>query len=305
MKLRYLEYALMIMRCQSISKAAEKLYISQPSLSEAVKKMKEKLGFVVFKRNNKGIEITPAGEKFLADAQEILNISSRWKNYGAEQMPLNNDEVRGEVNLVLTPSICDVFLASAFPKIHSTYRNLSINLHQMPTEDVCRFLIQYNISLGMFSIETVRVDEFVKIYEHNGYQCDFIYSDEFRIFVSAEDSLASREEISLAELKDYTLLMIGEKNSSVVKTIFAPYFEKQCVLPKLDSVMTVLSHPGNVAIFVSRAIKASSWMKNGKIVMLPFRESTVQIENYLVHRSDDVLSVEERIVVDTILEENS
>lgn len=63
MKLRYLEYALMIMRCQSISKAAEKLYISQPSLSEAVKKMEEKLGFVVFKRNNKGIEITPAGEK--------------------------------------------------------------------------------------------------------------------------------------------------------------------------------------------------------------------------------------------------
>lgn len=301
MKLRYLEYAVMIMRCQSISKAAEKLYISQPSLSEAVKKLEEKLGFVVFKRNNRGIEITPAGEKFLVDAQEILSIASRWKNYGTDQVPLNNDDVRGEVRLVLTPSICDVFLATAFLKIHSTYRNLSISLYQMPTEDVCRFLIQNNVSLGMFSIETERVNEFVSIYERNDYQCEYMYSDEFRLFVSENDPLAQQSSVSLKSLGEYTLLMIEEKTSSVVRTVFARYFEKQCMLPKLDSVMTVLSHPGNVAIFVSRGIQASDWVKSGHIKMLTFEESTIQIENYLVHRQEEVLSLEERVVMDTIL----
>lgn len=237
----------------------------------------------------------------MSDAQEILDIASRWKNYGNEKMPLDNDLVQGEVQLALTPSICDVFLNRTFLEIHNTYRNLSIHLHQMPTEDVCRFLIEYGISLGMFSIETERVEEFVKIYERNGYQCEYMYSDEFRLFVSSTDPLAKEKMVSLETLKDYTLLMINEKNSSVVKTVFAPFFEKQCRLPKLDNVMSVLLQPGNVAIFVSRGIEASDWVQSGKISMLSFEESTIEIENYLVHHRVDVLSLEERIVMDTIL----
>ena len=301
MKLRYLEYAIMIMRCQSISKAAEKLYISQPSLSEAVKKMESKLGFVVFKRNNKGIEITPAGAKFLADAQAILDIADRWKNYGKDQMPSDKSLVCEEVQLVLTPSICDVFLANVFPKVHSTYCNLSISLHQMPTEDVCACLLRENISIGMFSIEKERVEEFVKTYESNGYECEYLYSDSFCIFVGAADPLVKKENISLKDVKEYTLLMIQEKSSSVVRTVFAPYFSKQCMLPKLDNVMNALEQSGNVAIFVSRGIQESHWVKSGSVKMLSFKESVISIENYLVHRKKEVLSLGEKIIVDAIL----
>lgn len=113
MKFKYLEYAVMIQYCHSISKAAEKLYVSQPALSETINRMEEELGFIVFKRTNKGIEITPLGEKFIQDAEEILQIKSKWDVYAQQSTDLLED-ISEEVHLALTPSLCDVFIASFF-----------------------------------------------------------------------------------------------------------------------------------------------------------------------------------------------
>ena len=73
MKLRQLEILVAVKECGSITGAAEKLYISQPSLSTALKDLEQELGVVLMMREHQGVIFTPVGEIAIAYSQRILN----------------------------------------------------------------------------------------------------------------------------------------------------------------------------------------------------------------------------------------
>ena len=72
MNIVHLKYAVEIAKTQSISKAAENLYMGQPNLSRAIRELEESLGIVIFNRTTKGISITSDGEEFLQYAKRII-----------------------------------------------------------------------------------------------------------------------------------------------------------------------------------------------------------------------------------------
>lgn len=72
MKIQHLQYALEIARAGSINKAAERLFLSQPNLSSALKTLEAELGFSIFVRKNNGTTVTPEGEEFLRHARTIV-----------------------------------------------------------------------------------------------------------------------------------------------------------------------------------------------------------------------------------------
>ena len=72
MNIVHLKYAVEIAKTQSISKAAENLYMGQPNLSRAVRELEDSLGITIFNRTPKGISITPDGEEFLQYARRII-----------------------------------------------------------------------------------------------------------------------------------------------------------------------------------------------------------------------------------------
>ena len=71
MTFQQLRYVVAVADSKSINKAAESLFITQPSLSNALKELENELGITIFSRNNRGIEITPDGEEFLGYARQM------------------------------------------------------------------------------------------------------------------------------------------------------------------------------------------------------------------------------------------
>ena len=71
MTLQQLKYAITIAECGSMNEAAKRLYISQPSLSGAVKDLEDEVGFEIFIRSAKGMILTPEGEEFLGYARQV------------------------------------------------------------------------------------------------------------------------------------------------------------------------------------------------------------------------------------------
>ena len=67
MTLQQVLYALTIQECGSMNKAAEKLYIVQPTLTAAIQELESEMGITIFMRTNKGVIVTPEGEEFLED----------------------------------------------------------------------------------------------------------------------------------------------------------------------------------------------------------------------------------------------
>lgn len=71
MNMNQIQYALTVARYKNFSKAAESLFLSQPALSLQIKKLEQELGFSLFARKAQGVTITPEGENFFRDAQEV------------------------------------------------------------------------------------------------------------------------------------------------------------------------------------------------------------------------------------------
>ena len=72
MTLQQLKYVITIADCNSMNKAASELFISQPTLSAAVRELEEEIGVTIFHRNNKGIVVTAEGNEFLGYARQLL-----------------------------------------------------------------------------------------------------------------------------------------------------------------------------------------------------------------------------------------
>lgn len=72
MTLTQLKYAITITEAKSMNEAAKQLFISQPSLSSAIKDLEEEIGIEIFRRSNKGAFITPEGEEFVGYARQVV-----------------------------------------------------------------------------------------------------------------------------------------------------------------------------------------------------------------------------------------
>src|SRR6476661_10176500 len=79
MELRQLQYAIQIATEKNFSRAAEKLHLAQPSLSQQLSKLEKEIGVLLFQRNTNSVEITHAGEVFVEKAQEILDMVNQLK----------------------------------------------------------------------------------------------------------------------------------------------------------------------------------------------------------------------------------
>lgn len=84
MKIQMLKYFVTLSESRSISEAAQKLYIAQPSLSKSLQLLEKDLGLSLFVRTDAGISLTPAGEKILPEARQVLAYYQGWKGLGRQ-----------------------------------------------------------------------------------------------------------------------------------------------------------------------------------------------------------------------------
>ena len=72
MTLLQLRYAITVADSRSMNQAAQKLFISQPSLSAAIRELEDEVGIEIFRRTNRGIQVTPDGEEFIGYARQVV-----------------------------------------------------------------------------------------------------------------------------------------------------------------------------------------------------------------------------------------
>ena len=128
MQLKDLEYVDMLAREKKYSSAAAKLFISQPTLSQAIQKLEAELGLALFIRTTKSVELTPAGEIFLKEGREILRQSQNLHQRMEDIASLK----RGVLKIGISTFYSSYYLA----KIISTFRKLHPGIRLEFTEDI-------------------------------------------------------------------------------------------------------------------------------------------------------------------------
>lgn len=140
-----LQYFIELAYTLNFSRASERIGISQPSLSTAVKRLENLIGTDLFIRNKHKVLLTPSGKNLLAHAKQLLQLWSQTKaNCLASQY-----EVQGDVVLGCHHSVALSILPKILPQILQSYPKLEIQLKHDLSRIIAEEVINYRIDLGI------------------------------------------------------------------------------------------------------------------------------------------------------------
>ncbi len=134
-----------IAKSENLSRAAERLGVTQPSLSLAVKRLEEVVGIQLFLRGRKGTQLTRAGREFLKQSKELLN---RWEQLKNDTLDTTN-EVKGEIKLGCHPSVGLFSLPGVLPKVLKFYQDLDIQLVHNHSSKIIEDVINFKLDMGI------------------------------------------------------------------------------------------------------------------------------------------------------------
>ena len=138
-----MHYVYEVYKERSFSKAAANLYISQPSLSAAVKKVEEKIGAPIFDRSVSPIQLTECGEQYIRSAEEIMGIQERFENYLNDLNELKTGQLSiGGSNLFAT-----YILPPMIAQFTQKYPLVKIHLTEADTPQLMELLFQGSLDL--------------------------------------------------------------------------------------------------------------------------------------------------------------
>ena len=180
-----------VAKCSSFSKAADKLCVTQPSISYAIKQLESNLDTKLFYR-------IPSGVKLTQDGNEMLNYVEKSYNLlisGERNLKESKDFIHGKIAVGVQSHIGEFFLFPFVEKFHQDYPNIEINIISRNTEEMIEFLESNSID---FMIDTSPIESI-----YNNLEILPLFDLE-NCFISKNE--VSNEEISLNKLNDYNLI---------------------------------------------------------------------------------------------------
>lgn len=209
MTLQQIYYVLTISEHGSMNKAAEALFISQPTLTSAVRELESELGITVFRRSGKGTELTTEGEEFLIYARQLY-----------QQYELINEKYTDPSNVKRHFGVSSQhysFTVKAFVETVKQFdmQKYEFAMREVQTLEVIRDVSSLKSEIGILYINDFNQRVMNKILRDNELEFHKLIDCKAYVYIWKNHPLAKNESISFDELRDYPCLSFeqGEKGS--------------------------------------------------------------------------------------------
>jgi DNA-binding transcriptional LysR family regulator len=209
MTLQQLKYVCMVAETGKITEAAKKLYISQPSLTNAIHELEKEMNVVIFNRTNKGISLSAEGEIFLGYARQVL-----------EQAAVLEDKYKGghgEKKKFCVSTQHYSFAVNAFVDLIKRYGQdeYDFSLRETQTYEIIEDVARLRSEIGILFINDFNEAVIRKILK--SYELEFheLFTARPHVFISRKHPLAECSVIHNEQLEEYPYLSFeqGEHNS--------------------------------------------------------------------------------------------
>lgn len=196
MNIRDLEYFSAVAEAGHFGRAAERCFVSQPTLSGQLRKLEEELGVSLFERNSKGARLTPAGQSLLPYARGILDQARRL----AEAAGALKDPRSGPLHVGVIPTLAPYLLPVVVPFTRKAYPKLELYLSEMRTRDLLRALADGQVEAALLA----------RPFDQSGLAGETIFTEPFYLAVPAGHALARKSALRIADLEGQTLYLLEE-----------------------------------------------------------------------------------------------
>lgn len=209
MTLQQLKYVTTIANIGSISEAAKRLFVSQPSLTKAIKELEKEMGITIFDRTNKGITVSKEGERFLGYARQVLEqaalLEEQYKSQsgGKKQFSMSTQHYSFAVN--------------AFVELlkGAEIDQYDVSLRETQTYEIIDDVAHMKSEIGLLYYNDFNRPVLEKLIHTNELTFTELFTAHPHIFIGKTHPLAHKEVVSMDELEEYPYISFeqGDHNS--------------------------------------------------------------------------------------------
>lgn len=277
MDIRLLKYFLMVAQEGNVTKAAEKLHITQPTLSRQLRQLEDDLGISLFLRGKRNITLTQAGLLLKRRAEEMVSLAERTEQEFRDQFNL----VRGEIFIGSGEVGAMHLLAKIMHSFRQEYPQVKFHMYSGNADDIMERIDNGLLDLGLLT-EPVDVEKYEKLRLPS--------KERWGVLMRSDSPLAEKEYLEPADLAGLPLLISRRKQ---VQEMYSHWFGED--FEKLDIVATY-NLIYNAAIMVEEGLGYAFSLDNlvaikkgGKCLFKPLRPA-LEIGSVLIWKKEQTHS---------------
>lgn len=196
MTLTQLSYIVAVDRYRHFATAAEKSYVTQPTLSMQIHKLEDELGITIFDRSKSPVIPTEIGEKIISQAQKILKQSKHIEDIAS----LSDDELRGTFRIGIIPTVAPYLLPLFLRNFRKSYPQVRLVFEEVVTDELLDLLDDDYLDIGIIATPVDRGN----IFEED------LYYEPFIGYVSQTHDLAKKDTLTIEDLEISNLWLLNE-----------------------------------------------------------------------------------------------
>lgn len=278
-----------VVREKSFSRAAEKLFRTQPAISISIRKLEEWVGQPLFVRGSGARTLTDAGALLLEYADRMLNLREEIRKSMRELRGLQ----RGQVSLGVNESSIHALLP-ALARYRELHEGIHIRVHRVFSRDVPREVLSHHLDIGVISY----------IPEETELSAVEFYRDNLTVVVWPGHRLAKRREVDITDLGEETFIghIVESPHRQRVVQLFARHhvpLHMEIEMPTIESIKLFVEMKKGVAIVPRMCVGPE--IAQGILRELPMKQMRIQRRLYLIYRRDRPLTAAAQAMVNILL----
>ena len=268
MTLTELRYIVAVARERHFGRAAETCFVSQPTLSVAVKKLEEELGVALFERGPGEVSVTPPGQRIVEQAQRVLEEAARIKEIAAA----GRDPLAGPLRLGAIYTIGPYLLPKLVPILRKNAPSMQLLIQENFTHRLGEMLKSGEVDAILIALP----------FEEPGVATQALYDEPFMVAVPKGHPWEQRKRVTAEELTNESLLLLGEGHcfrDQVLEICHAVRSRERSALAKtveggsLETIRQMVAGGVGVTVMPATSVNAGG-VQSDLIRILPFARPT-------------------------------
>ena len=277
---KQMKYAVEIGRCGSINQAAQNLYVTQSSLSKAMKELENVLGYAVFQRGPSGTTVTEEGRTFLLTAEEIV-----YKLELLDRQTRLRNEQRASINISIPRATYITYAFTEFFKKIQNLEEIQINFSETNSEEAVENILYHGFHLGVIRFPEIMEDNTLRMLQQKKLRYRPIWTFDYMLLTSRQSALAALDEVHPENLKGYTELVHGDVNSAFLPEPAGGGDEgKRISLYERGSQFDFLSNVPTTYMWVSPL--PEKVLRQHELVQIPCPDNRYRYRDILIYHED-------------------
>ncbi len=275
---------------QSFSRAAEKLYRTQPAISAQVRLLEQECGEKLFDRSGKKVLLTPAGEILSRYAQKMMGLEKEALQAIAEL----NQTPRGKLYIGANEATCLYVLPKTFARFMQLYPLVQISIYRNFSHKILQKVQEGAVDLGIVTLpQTANNTEVIRVFR-----------DEVQVVVPKSHPLAKKRNVTIEEVAHHPLILPKTGHTRVViDRLLRDYREHIQISMELASVETIKKFVGaGLGISLISRTYAQPEVAAGLLKLIPLEGQKIYRELGLIYRRDRYLSLPAKVFIEVVRE---